>query len=156
MSGSCPLTLKPPSRSNVGSRPTEKIRRRMVEAMSALIPWGWGSTMTIASETSIAIHSRADRWGSRVPEDEGDVIRARWESFHSIFSITANYFNFFIKSNDNPVSWEWGKSHSPTSVRHDINASVYLFKHESTCVIVAVKQTHKPFSTRPSFRCIHS
>lgn len=78
----CPLTLNPPSRSNVGSRPTEKIRRSIVEAMSARMPWGWGKTMTIARETSMAIHSRADRWGSRVPEDEGHI-RKGCEHFHS-------------------------------------------------------------------------
>lgn len=33
--------------------------------------------MTIARETSMAIHSRADRWGSRVPEDGGGHIRER-------------------------------------------------------------------------------
>lgn len=39
--------------------------------------------MTIARETSMAIHSRADRWGSRVPEDEGGHIREMLEPFHS-------------------------------------------------------------------------
>lgn len=62
------LTLNAPNRNKVGSRPTEKIRRRMVEAISARMPWGWGKTMTMARETSIAIHRRADKWGSRVPE----------------------------------------------------------------------------------------
>lgn len=74
------LTLKPPRSSKVGSRPTEKIRRRMVDAISARMPWGWGKMMTIARDTSMAIQSRADRWGSRVPED-GTKKMPQW--FHS-------------------------------------------------------------------------
>lgn len=90
----CTLTLKPPSRSNVGSRPTEKMRRSIVEAISARMPWGWGNTMTIARETSMAIHSRADRWGSRVPEDEGSCIRERL-SIQSLKPV-ANYFKWNV------------------------------------------------------------
>lgn len=70
------LTLNAPNRNKVGSRPTEKIRRRMVEAISARMPWGWGKTMTMARETSIANHRRADKWGSRVPE--GGERRDKW------------------------------------------------------------------------------
>lgn len=86
------LTLKAPSSSNVGSRPTEKIRRSMVEAISARIPWGWGKMMTIARETSMAIQSRADRWGSRVPEDEGGHIGMRLEPFHLVMLYSAVFF----------------------------------------------------------------
>lgn len=74
-----PLTLKPPRRSNVGSRPTEKMSRKIVEAMSARMPCGWGRTMTMARETSMASHSRVERWGSSVPEDEeGQPSFIRW------------------------------------------------------------------------------
>lgn len=45
--------------------------------------------MTIARETSMAIHSRADRWGSRVPKDEGGHIRERCEPFHAIINDVA-------------------------------------------------------------------
>lgn len=97
----CPLTLNPPSRSNVGSRPTEKIRRSIVEAMSARMPWGWGKTMTIARETSMAIHSRADRWGSRVPEDEGHIKKG-YEHFHSWGKLLQQCFqqDLFFSSRD--------------------------------------------------------
>lgn len=74
------LTLNAPNRNKVGSRPTEKIRRRMVEAISARMPWGWGKMMTMARETSIAIHRRADKWGSRVPEG-----RERREKYPLLF-----------------------------------------------------------------------
>ena len=44
----------------MGSRPTEKIRRRMVEAMKVLMPEGRGNVMTTARETNIAAHTRPD------------------------------------------------------------------------------------------------
>lgn len=40
--------------------------------------------MTMARETSMAIHSRADKWGSRVPEDKGGPIKEIQESFDSV------------------------------------------------------------------------
>lgn len=98
----CPLTLNPPSRSNVGSRPTEKIRRSIVEAMSARMPWGWGKTMTIARETSMAIHSRADRWGSRVPEDEGHIKKS-CEHFHSWSKFLQQKISQWFHSRHGPV-----------------------------------------------------
>ncbi|TRY94884.1 hypothetical protein DNTS_032985 [Danionella cerebrum] len=55
------LTLKAPRRKSVGSSPTENMRRNMVEAMSARIPCGCGSTITIARETNMANHSNAER-----------------------------------------------------------------------------------------------
>lgn len=64
------LTLKAPKRNKVGSNPTEKMRRRMVEAMIARIPWGWGKMKTKPRENSITIHSRADRCGFSVPKKE--------------------------------------------------------------------------------------
>lgn len=61
------LTLNAPRRNKVGCKPTENIRRNIVEAIKALIPWGLGRAMTIARDISIAVHSRPDKWGSSVP-----------------------------------------------------------------------------------------
>lgn len=90
-------TLKAPSRNNVGSKPTEKIRRRMVEAISALIPCGCGKTMTIARDTSMAIHSSADKWGSKVPKDKDQTERQRGQNSNLIISNKlGNYKQMFI------------------------------------------------------------
>lgn len=63
------LTLNAPRRNSVGCSPTEKISRRMVDAMKARMPWGLGSAMTMARETSRAVHSSPDQCGSRVPAE---------------------------------------------------------------------------------------
>lgn len=60
------LTLKAPRRKRVGSRPTEKMRRRMVMMTSARTPSGWGMMMTMMSVAKTPIHSSADRWGSSI------------------------------------------------------------------------------------------
>lgn len=60
------LTLKAPRRKSVGSRPTEKMRRRMVMMTRALTPSGWGMIMTMMSVAKTPIHSSADRWGSSI------------------------------------------------------------------------------------------
>ena len=44
----------------MGSRPTEKMRRRMVEAMKVLIPEGRGNVITTARETNMAAQTRPD------------------------------------------------------------------------------------------------
>lgn len=65
------LTLKAPRRKRVGSRPTEKMRRRIVTMTRARMPSGWGMMITMTSVAKTPIHSRADRWGSSIPaEDE--------------------------------------------------------------------------------------
>lgn len=53
----------------MGCSPTEKISRRIVDAMKARMPWGLGSAMTMARETSRAVHSSPDQYGSRVPAE---------------------------------------------------------------------------------------
>lgn len=60
------LTLKAPRRKRVGSRPTEKMRRRMVIKTSARTPSGWGMMMTMMSVAKTPIHSNADRCGSSI------------------------------------------------------------------------------------------
>ena len=45
---------------SVGSRPTEKMSLRMVAAMSERTPDGRGTVMTMASETSMAAHTRPE------------------------------------------------------------------------------------------------
>lgn len=61
------LTLNAPRRNKVGCKPTENISRNIVEAIKARMPWGLGRAMTIAREISIAVHSKPDKWGSKVP-----------------------------------------------------------------------------------------
>lgn len=61
------LTLNAPRRNKVGCKPTEKMSRRIVEAIRARMPWGLGRAMTMAKEMSMAVHSRPDKWGSSVP-----------------------------------------------------------------------------------------
>lgn len=61
------LTLKAPRRNKVGCNPTENINRRIVEAIKARMPWGFGRAMTMAREMSMAVHRRPDQWGSKVP-----------------------------------------------------------------------------------------
>lgn len=64
------LTLKAPRRKRVGSRPTEKIRRRIVTMTRARMPNGCGMMITITSVAKTPIHSRADRWGSSIPTED--------------------------------------------------------------------------------------
>lgn len=49
-----------PRSQRVGSRPTENIRRKIVEAIRVLIPAGLGNVITIARETSMAVHTKPD------------------------------------------------------------------------------------------------
>lgn len=64
------LTLKAPRRKRVGSRPTEKMRRRMVMMTSARTPSGWGMMITMMSVAKTPIHSSADRWGSSITDTD--------------------------------------------------------------------------------------
>ena len=36
------------------------------------MPWGLGRAMTIAREISIAVHSKPDKWGSKVPRTKSE------------------------------------------------------------------------------------
>lgn len=64
------LTLKAPRRKRVGSKPTEKMRRRIVTMTRARMPNGWGMMITMTSVAKTPIHSRADRWGSSIPAED--------------------------------------------------------------------------------------
>lgn len=59
--------MKAPRRNSVGCSPTEKISRRIMDAIKARMPWGLGSAMTMARDRSMAVHSSPDQCGSRVP-----------------------------------------------------------------------------------------
>ena len=59
------LTLASPSILRVGSSPTEKMRRRMVEPANVQMPDGRGKVTIITNEIHIAIQTRADRRASR-------------------------------------------------------------------------------------------
>lgn len=56
----------------MGCKPTENISRNIVEAIKARMPWGLGRAMTIAREISIAVHSKPDKWGSKVPRTKSE------------------------------------------------------------------------------------
>lgn len=64
----------------MGCSPTENISRRIVEAIKARMPWGLGSAMTMARETSMAVHSSPDQCGSSVPGKTRWGVTAPWRT----------------------------------------------------------------------------
>lgn len=74
------LTLSAPSNHKVGSSPTEKIRRRMVEMIRVRIPAGRGTVITIANDTSMAVHTSPDSRGSSSEAYKQKSHELRWFS----------------------------------------------------------------------------
>lgn len=64
----------------MGCSPTENISRRIVEAIKARMPWGLGSAMTMARETSMAVQSSPDQCGSSVPGKTRWGVTAPWST----------------------------------------------------------------------------
>lgn len=56
------FTVTKPSSHNVGSGPTEKINRNIVDATNVRIPDSLGKVMTIAADESMTVQIKADRW----------------------------------------------------------------------------------------------
>lgn len=55
------FTVTKPSSHNVGSGPTEKINRKIVDATNVRIPDSLGKVITIAADASITVQIKADR-----------------------------------------------------------------------------------------------
>ena len=57
------LTVKVPSRDNVGSGPAEQINRIMMVTISVRIPAGFGKVIAMAADKSMTAQISPDRWG---------------------------------------------------------------------------------------------
>lgn len=55
------FTVTKPSSHNVGSGPTEKINRNIVDATNVRIPDSLGKVITIAADASMTVQIKADR-----------------------------------------------------------------------------------------------
>lgn len=55
------FTVTKPSNHNVGSGPTEKISRSIVDATNVRIPDSLGKVITMAADASITVQIKADR-----------------------------------------------------------------------------------------------
>lgn len=55
------FTVTKPSNHNVGSGPTEKINRNIVDATNVRIPDSLGKVITIAADASITVQIKADK-----------------------------------------------------------------------------------------------